>query len=172
MTNPGFTSIGFTKKTHGASGELKASIEDRFLDAVLENGLVFIGVQGKPVPFFLESVRESGDLLLKLEGVDSPDQARALTSCTLYLRESDLPAATAASQPPSFKDYKGFTIVEEEGKAIGPILEVVEYPWQEVAVVAWQEREVMIPLHADLVCSIDKAGRRLVLRLPEGLLDL
>lgn len=172
MTSPGFVSIGYTKKTHGAAGELKASIEDRFLDTVLEKGVVFVGVQGKPVPYFLESVRESGDLLLKFEGIDTPDQAKGLNSCTLYLRESDLPAMPEVLQPASFKDYIGFTIVEEEGQVIGPIVEVLEYPWQEVAVVNWQEREVMIPLHADLVCSVDKVGRRLVLRLPEGLLDL
>jgi 16S rRNA processing protein RimM len=172
MANPGFISIGYTKKPHGAAGELKASIGDRFLETVLETGVVFVGVQGKPVPYFLESVRESSDLLLKFEGIDTPDQARVLNSCTLYLRESDLPAMPEAPQPGSFVDYKGFTIVEEGGQVIGPIVEVVENPWQEVAVVAWQEREVMIPLHADLVCSVDKAGRRLVLRLPEGLLDL
>jgi hypothetical protein len=105
MTSPGFISIGYTKKTHGAAGELKVIIEDRFLDTVLEKGVVFVGVQGKPVPYFLETVRESGDLLLKFEGIDTPDQAKALNSCTLYLREADLPAMPEVLQPASFKDY-------------------------------------------------------------------
>ena len=57
--------VGFTKKAHGAQGELKITLKDEYFDDFVNADVVFINVQGKPLPFFIESLREAGDILLK-----------------------------------------------------------------------------------------------------------
>ena len=164
--------IGHTKKTHGAAGEIKVFVEDRYLDDFAQTEVVFINIQGKPAPFFVEDLRVAGDLLLKLEEIDTPAQAKTITSSEIFLRKQDISHAEVVEAAPSFQQYEGFEIEDEYLGKIGKIIEVVEYPQQELAVVAYQDREIMIPLHADLVRKVDKKTSTLFLQLPEGILDL
>ena len=165
--------IGHTKKTHGAGGEIKVFIEDRFLDDFAQTDVVFINIHGKPAPFFIENVRVAGGLLLKLEEIDSPAQAKTLTSSEIFLRKQDLLHSKDEEAPPStFIIFEGYEMEDEKLGKIGKIIEVIEYPQQELAVVAYQGREVLIPLHPDLIKKIDKKAGILTLALPEGILDL
>ena len=72
----------------------------------------------------------------------------------------------------SFDQLVGFVIIDEIVGRVGTIEEVVEYPQQELAVVQYKGREVMIPLHEQLIESIDPKGRVIKMTLPEGLVDV
>ncbi len=159
-------------KTHGAKGAVKASIDPPYLDLLLEKGVVFLQVDGRPAPFFIEFIRDIGDILLKLEGIDSPDQAKKLTNVPLLLRQADLPADLPVTGTDDFSGLVGFLLQDEEGHAVGRIESVESLPQQEMAIVDHQGRSVMIPLHPLLVTSLDPKTRTIRLRLPEGLLDL
>jgi 16S rRNA processing protein RimM len=168
-----YISIGHTKKTHGAAGEIKVVIEDRFLEDFAQTDVVFINILGKPAPFFIEDVRVAGDLLLKLEEIDTPAQAKTLTSSEIFLRKQDLLHVEDEDAPPStFKIFEGYEIEDEKMGKIGKIIEVVDLPQQELAVVEYEGREVMIPLHPDLIKKIDKKTGTIILNLPDGILDL
>jgi 16S rRNA processing protein RimM len=164
--------IGRTAKTHGTAGEIKVFIEDRYLDDFAETDVVFINIQGKPAPFFIEELRAAGDLLLKLEEIDTPAQAKAITSSDIFLRKQDMRTQPDSPADTSFKVYEGFEIADENLGTIGRIIEVIEFPHQEMAVVGYQGGEVMIPLHHSLVKKIDHPARILFLDLPDGILDL
>lgn len=164
--------IGFTKKTHGAQGELKVSIKDEYLEDFVNAEAVFIQVQGKPLPFFIENLRDAGDILLKLEEVDSPAAAKELTSKELYMRETDLKVAVAVSPIHVFEQMVGYELADETTGPIGNIISVETLPQQYLAIVSYQEREVFIPLHANLVAAVDHQGKKITLRLPDGLLEL
>ena len=58
------TPIGKITKVHGAQGELKAKVEERFLDALYNAEFVFVKQAGKPVPFFLEDIRGDDNPIL------------------------------------------------------------------------------------------------------------
>lgn len=171
--NTTYLPVGFTKKTYGAKGELKVVIQDDYLEDFLSAEAIFMEVQGKPAPFFIEYVREGNDLLLKLEGVDSPEQAKAYTSRDLMLHIKDV-----NTPPPllpgelKFGKYEGFMIWDEESGEVGLIEEVQEFPQQEMAIVRYQGKQVYIPLHDRLILDIDEARKKITLRLPEGLLSI
>nr|MCE2704432.1 16S rRNA processing protein RimM [Terrimonas sp.] len=57
-------------------------------------------------------------------------------------------------------------------KEIGLITEVIEQPQQLVCKVFIQEQEVLIPLHEDTLLSIDHAAKKVIVQLPDGLLDI
>jgi 16S rRNA processing protein RimM len=168
------TEIGYTKKTHGAQGELKVVVEAPFLADFLETEVIFLPVNGKPLPFFVEYIRAANDLLLKLEGVDSPSDAKDLTSKTLLMRSANLSNETDEGEEDDseFTDFQGFMLYDKDLGLIGEIKEVVEFPQQEMAIVDYGGRELLIPLHDDLVDSMDEAAKKLTLVLPEGLLNL
>jgi len=164
--------IGFTKKTHGSQGELKITLKEEYFDDFVKSEVVFIQVQGKPLPFFIENLRDAGDILLKFEDVDSPDDAKQLTSKELFLREKDIELKKAVSGKITFELMVGFELFDEQTGLIGKIEAVETMPQQFLAVVDYQGKSVFIPLHEKMVVSLDEKKKEIVLRLPEGLLEL
>lgn len=165
-------SVGFTKKTHGAQGELKITLKDEYFDDFVNAEVVFINVQGKPLPFFIENLREAGDILLKIEEVDTPADAKSLTSKELFLREKDIKISKKEGEVLTFELLVGYELFDEAHGLIGKIEAVEAMPHQHLAIVEHEGREVFIPLHPQIVVSLDEKTKKIVLRLPEGLLEL
>ena len=164
--------VGFTKKTHGAQGELKITLKDEYFDDFVNADVVFINMQGKPLPFFIENLRQAGDILLKIEDVDSPVEAKNLTSKELFLREKDIKITKQAGEVMTFELLVGYELFDEITGSIGKIEAVEAMPHQHLAIVEHEGREVFIPLHPKMVVSLDEKAKIIVLRLPEGLLEL
>lgn len=165
-------SVGFTKKTHGSQGELKVEIKDEYFDDFVGSDVVFMNVQGKPLPFFIENLRDAGDMLLKIEDVDSPTEAKNLTSKELFLREKDITISKNEGVVLTFELLVGYELHDELAGLIGKIESVEVMPQQHLAIVNHQGNEVFIPLHPSLVVKLDEKAKKITLRLPEGLLDL
>ncbi len=165
--------IGHTRKAHGAQGEVKVLIAERYLEDFAKAEVVFLNIQGKPVPFFIEDIRDAGDLLLKLEEINSPTEAKEIVSKELFLRESDVFSEEEKIEGQFiFPACIGFLLEDAERGPVGEIVDILEFPQQEMALVNSQDREIFIPLHPDLVVLMDKKSKRLVLQLPEGLLEI
>ncbi|MEO1625196.1 MAG: ribosome maturation factor RimM [Bacteroidota bacterium] len=169
------TSIGFTRKTYGLQGHLKVRIEDRYLEDFFQAEIVFVRQKGHPLPFFVEEFAEKGDLLVKFEDVDTKEAAQALTSCEMFLRDADLMPEEERSPIPSdleYDKYTGYQLSDQQLGMIGTIEEVVEYPQQEMAVLQYQGKPILIPLNSQLIQRIDAEAKVLHMELPEGLLDI
>jgi 16S rRNA processing protein RimM len=168
-----YTQIGTTKKTHGVHGELKVAIDEPYEDSFLEAERVFLELRGSMQPFFIENIRGGGDLIVQFEDVPTKEDARLL-----QIRGIFLPAEELADVP----DYEevgleyarivGYQVLDEQAGALGAVVEVLEMPQQELAQVLYQGREILIPLNDQFVQSVDDAGKRVLVDLPEGLLTL
>ncbi len=169
----GFVCIGKVERAFGVRGDLRVRIEDQYLDDFIAADVVFLSVQGRETPFFTEEIQMGNDILLKLEEVDSREAAQPLVKKDLLMRVADLrsPAGTESmmDQP---DQLVGFTIEDEEVGTVGVIEEVIELPRQILAVVFYGEKEILVPLHEDLILDSDLQDRKLAMRLPEGLLEL
>jgi len=168
-----FVSIGYTKKPHGLKGEIKIEVEEAYLDDLLEMDVVVLVIKGKQTPFFLEDVRIGNSIIAKFEDVDTPEAALSIGSKEILAKASDLKIAKAAKEAEGFgyDDCVGFKIFDD-GKEIGIIDELVEYPQQLIALVTYEGREVMIPLNEHFIQSLSEKKREIQMSLPEGLLDL
>lgn len=165
--------IGKITKIHGAQGELKAKVEDRFLDALYNAEFVFIKQAGKPVPFFLEDIRGDDNPILKLEEIDTPQDAIPLTSQELLLEKELVEQLAGNGEDTSTYGFlAGYAIFDQTSGKKGMIEEVLEYPQQELAsVVDERNSRFLIPLHEDLIEQIEKDKKRVVFKLPEGLFE-
>lgn len=159
--------IGKTGKPHGLQGELKLWVEEPYEEDILAAKAVFINGR----PYFIEQVRSGGGLLLKLEGVTTRDAAQLLAGKPLELRAEDV-SEPAVPEEATFLDLVGFQLYDTEAGLIGDIEDVLDMPDHYLAVVTYREKEVLIPLHEDLIQALDPAKETLTMTLPEGLLDL
>jgi 16S rRNA processing protein RimM len=171
-----YVSIGYIKKPHGVKGEVRVTIADEYWEDFLQTPVIFLRIKGKPVPYFVEEVRPGNLMLVKFEQVSSLTQALELSSCEILLKNTDvLPRSTAdnlSKQGLGFNHCQGYELIDVEKGAVGIISEILDLPQQEMAIVEYKGKELMIPLHDQLVEKLDGKNKKLLLRLPDGLLDL
>ena len=55
---------------------------------------------------------------------------------------------------------------------IGEISDVLEYPTQAVIQVMKDGKEILIPIHDDIIQKVDKKAKILTVKAPEGLIDM
>ena len=117
------------------------------------------------------SARRHGEaVVLALEGCESADAAAMLA-----VRLLAVPRADALPAPPGrFYPWQlvGCQVVTEEGREVGRLTGIEHAPAQDLWVVADGSAERLIPAVPEIVVEVDLAGRRVVIRPPEGLLDL
>ncbi|HUM64244.1 MAG TPA: 16S rRNA processing protein RimM, partial [Chitinophagaceae bacterium] len=65
----------------------------------------------------------------------------------------------------------GYSIIDN-GKVLGPILEVIEQPHQLLCRLDIQSKEVLVPLNETFLQKIDHRKKQVLVTLPEGLLDI
>jgi len=126
---------------------------------------------GERRPATLASVAPHGRgiLLVALEGVTDRDAAEALAGARLLVPEEDLPSP--APDEFYYHEVAGFRVETTTGVFLGTIHETFSTGLNDVLVVRNGEREHLIPVIADVVRMIDRAGRRIVIDPIPGLLE-
>lgn len=163
--------IGYISKTRGLKGELQLFFE--FEDyKELNFDVIFIEIEKKLVPFFIEKskIHDNSTAYIFMEDIDHIDQAQALVRKKVYLSNDLLPER----DPNDFRltDLKGFEVHDATHGMLGPIVEIHEYPQQHVAVVHYQEKEVLFPLSEDIITAITIEENSIEVQLPDGLIEL
>ncbi len=167
--------IGSTKKPHGLKGELKVFIEEDYLEDFLQARVLFLKTGSNMLPHFLKQVRGGNFLIAHFEDCDSRTAADQLAGKELFLRESDMISdedRQLEADTGAYAHCVGYTLLDETLGTIGPIDRIESYPEQEMAVVWFDGKNRLVPLHLKLIVSIDEEQRLLKVDLPEGLLGL
>jgi 16S rRNA processing protein RimM len=111
-----------------------------------------------------------GAIVLKLRGVDNPEQASALRGAMVAV-----PQALLAPTPEDtyyHSQVLGLRVVTTDGRNLGAVTEILETPANDVYVVTDQDHgEVLVPAIADVVKSVDVARGVMVVEPVPGLLD-
>ena len=108
--------------------------------------------------------------MLGFDGCTTADAAAALAGRFVALpREAALP-------PPAGRFYpwqlEGCRVVTDDGREVGRVTGIQHAPAQDLWIVADGSVERLIPAVPEIVSEVDLAGRRVVIRPPEGLLEL
>lgn len=163
--------IGRLGKPHGVKGELSFMFTDDVFDRV-EAEYIIVETNGILVPFFLEEYRfrSNETALLKLEGIDSQDQARELTNCYVYFPYS----LSDSDDEPTMAEIIGYRLIDaNSGNIIGEIRGIDDSTQNILFDVADdKDHNHLIPATDDFIVNIDPPKREITVRLPEGLLDL
>ncbi len=167
-----FVEIGKLGKPFGVHGKLKVSCDDQILEVLKKRKVFFLKRGAHYIPYFIESIEESHDTLVKIEDLDDPQDAKTCSGNTLYLPVEDLPEL---KDKPGlyFSVLKGFTVFDQNSNKIGDIFEIISMPQQELANVRMLSGdEVLVPLHESLILEIDPDQLDVHIQIAEGLLDI
>ncbi len=107
-----------------------------------------------------------GRFVIKLDGVDSIDAAEAYRGLELRIGEEDLAPLPAGSY--YHHQLRGLTVVDESGRSLGTVADLLETGAATVLVVRGAAGETLLPLAESFVRSVDVAGGRMVVALAEA----
>ena len=154
-----FVEAGEIVTTHGVRGEVKVLswLDDPEMLCDFER----CRIDGKEV--IMEQVRVQKTCnLVKLQGVDTMEAAQALRGKTIELYREDIDEEVIFAA-----ELLGME-VQCEGKTIGKIADVLDYPGNMVYVVRG-EKEYMIPAVSAFVLDTDMENNLMQVRLIEGM---
>ncbi len=167
-----FVVIGKIIKPHGVKGELKVSVEDAYWEDFNNTKAIFITTLGQKLPYFIKQIQDANHAtILKLEGIDNKETALSLSSMPIFMRDADV-SVEVIEEGLTYDFLEGYLVKDKILGEIGNIDEVIELPQQEMAVVIYQNKEVLIPLNEYLIVEVDKESKIVLMDLPEGLLML
>ena len=159
--------IGRIGKPHGISGGVTLRFSDDVFDRVDADYLVLM-VDGILVPFFIEEYRFRSDevALVKFEDIDTKDRASELTGCDVFFPRH---LADAGDDVLTWSQIVGYDIVDVlSDKTIGRIEAVDETT---INTLLELSDGTLIPAADEFIEDIDHEERKLMMRLPEGLVN-
>jgi 16S rRNA processing protein RimM len=170
LSSKKYIQIGQILKPLGTTGELKIEVQDNFFDDFVESDHIFIKINGHFVPYFIENIRETNHLLIKLEEIDDPESAGTFTLKEVFMREQNITSKSYKDQK-SKEGWIGFTIYDKE-QIVGIIDDIEIFPQQIMASVNINKKMVLIPLVEELITTVDENQKKLIMDLPDGILTI
>ena len=167
-------------KSNGTDGELVMGFREIAPEDINLNEPVFIVFDGLPVPFFIESFTKRGNTkaLVRLTDICSMEDVEEITGKAVYVSEESLPEMSFKEDgyaaligwillAPVGEDLSEESMEVEE---VGEITDFIDIPNNPCIEVDTKNGAVMIPLHEDLILSVDPENLEIVMQIPAGLL--
>lgn len=159
--------IGQVVNVVGLKGELKvyhySDYKERFeeLEKIyLENDL-----------YHIAGVRYQKEIvILKLKGIDDRSEAEKHKGENIYIDKSDV--RVLPEETYYIFDLIGLSVIEENGKCLGKISDVIKNSAQDLYEVESENKDkFLIPAVEEFILKIDMENRTMTVRLIEGLME-
>lgn len=159
--------IGRISKTYGFEGAVVVRSESGITGEPQHGEPVFVVKDGIPVPFFTrEAYRPTPDtLIISFDDYLTPESVAHLKGCEVRAEAGEDTGDDLAS-------LEGFILTDTVTGLSGNITGVIRNPGQLLAVAVIRGDEVLIPLHPDLIISVDSRRKTIMMALPGGLISL
>ena len=168
-------------KSNGTDGELVMGFREIAPEDINLQEPVFIVFDGLPVPFYIESFSKRGNTkaLVRLTGICSMEDVDEITGKAVYIEEDQLPEMSLEED--GFAALVGWTLLtpeipdqvgddEEALIEVGEITDFMDIPKNPCIEVETENGAVIIPLHEDLILSVDPEYQEIIMQIPAGLI--
>ena len=164
--------VGIVHKPHGLAGEVSVESVTDFPERFVPGTRLIWQRGGETREVAVASCRaHAGRLLIVFEGVSGLDAARALCGGELLVAAEDAVAA-----PPGFyfsHEVEGFRGEDRSGRLLGIVRGLSQTAaGPMLTLLTGGGKEALVPFVEEMVLKVDRDGGKIVLELPEGLLDL
>ena len=163
--------IGYFAKPHGIKGELSLITDyDLFED---ENDPYLIcEMDGILVPFYVAAYRSKNKtvILVKLDQIDDEKSAKRFVNQEVFYPANRFRATT--TEELSWRRFAGYVLEDKTQGELGVITDVDETTINTLFKVDYRGKELLTPIADELVVSIDDTQQKIILSLPEGIVDL
>lgn len=164
--------LGYVAKKFGYKGEviLKLDVDNPSDYAQLDS--VLINMKGRLVPFFIESsqMNPNGSLRVKFEDVSDENMVAKLLGSELYLPVSVLPKLSGKAF--YYHEIIGFELIDENYGPAGIVKGVMDQTVQDIILAEKDAKELMVPITDEILLSIDREGKKIHVKAPEGLIEM
>lgn len=168
--------IGQISKVRGIKGEMVvdpltddperfSALEKVFLSK--DEKVIQVDVEKARVVFITKNLKQR--VLLKLKGVETPEEAKKLVGSFLEIEREDLIHLPEGRY--FIFDIIGLKVITTDDKEIGTVKEVISLPANDVYVVQGNQKEYDIPAIKEIVKKIDLEKKIMIIEPKEGQLD-
>jgi 16S rRNA processing protein RimM len=164
--------LGYFTKLHGYKGELTAYLDTEVLNDYQEVESIFVEVKGQIIPYFVETLssKTNKTVKVKLEGVDTEDQAKSLVKAKIFILKEDLSETDETRL--ELRSILGYEVTDHLKGNIGTVNQILELAGNPQLEIDFNGKMILLPLHEDFIKKIDNEGKKVEVEAPEGLIDL
>ena len=182
-------------KSNGTDGELVMGFREIAPEDINLKEPVFIVFDGLPVPFYIESFTKRGNTkaLVRLTDICSMEDVEEIAGKAVYIEEDNLPEMSLEED--GYAALVGWVVLtplmpdqvghdgEDDGHdgdviagltgnlcEVGEITDFIDIPNNPCIEVETENGAVMIPLHEDLILSVDPEYQEIIMQIPAGLI--
>lgn len=164
--------LGKIVKKYSFKGEvlIKLDADDPEIFTKMES--VFVDFNDNLIPFFIEksSLHKSQLLRVQFEDVETEAQAEEIIGLDVYLPLSLLPELSENQF--YYHEIIGFEAEDVRFGKIGIISGVNDTTAQSLFEIERDGKKILIPLNDDFIEKVDKKNKKILLKTPEGLIEL
>jgi len=171
QTADGLLRVGYIAGSHGLHGALRVRTDnpDSTTLGALERLFVETATGRREFKVLSVSALGGGHQRVVLEGIDDADAAQALRGGAVMVTAADLPPLKEGEF--YYFQIAGAEVILTDGRRLGTIEDIMPTGGHDVWVVRDGQREVLVPVIADVVKAMDLEARRITIEAVPGLLD-
>ncbi len=163
--------LGSLLKTTGIKGEIILKFNNDCLEEIQKLESIFIDVDNKLVPFFIEEIRSksSTTAIVKLEGLNEDEKSIEFIDSEFYVSFEQVKILQIDTE--EFIDIIGYKVFDQNKKLIGEVLEFIVIPKNPLLNVKTTKGEILIPAKDELILEVDDDLQEILINIPDGLLN-
>lgn len=163
--------VGKIVKTHGLKGEVTLRIDNEQFDEIEELNYFLLDINDKLIPYFVENIIfHSNKSFVLFQDLKTLEAANQLVGISAYLPLDLLPEKDGND----FYSHEvvDFLVIDEEKGELGKVQEIIEYPTQSLIQILINGKEVLIPIHDDIIQDVNREEKKIYIKAPNGLIDM
>ena len=163
--------VGKIVKTHGLKGEVTLRIDNVQFDDIEELNYFLLDINDKLIPYFVENITfHSNKSFVLFQDLKTLEAANQLVGISAYLPLDLLPEKDGND----FYSHEvvDFLVIDEEKGELGKVQEIIEYPTQSLIQILINGKEVLIPIHDDIIQDVNREDKKIYIKAPNGLIDM
>ncbi len=167
-----YVEVGYIAKAHGVRGEIKAVFDVHDLREYLNKKSFWIADKSQTFSLMEISRMKAVDkaVIIKFEDIQTRNDAERLVGSKIFISEQELPVLP--DDQFYYFEVLGFTIQDKNLGTLGILEDIIESGSQDLFVMRYKDKEVLIPSVEEIILSADKSQKVIHTLLPEGLIEL
>lgn len=171
------TAVGKFQRTHALKGELNMilDIDPEFLEGGVNP--MIVEMDGCFIPFYAGSIRTKGvsSYLVKIDRIDSEEQARQFVNKTIFVLRSELKEYMLENDEVLIDnaEWDGFDVYDKELGELGTLKRIDDSTVNVLLVIDTPAGdELYVPFVEEFIDEVDPEKKTIILNIPEGLVDI
>ncbi len=156
--------LGKIIKPHGVKGELKVFLYNDRSSTLKEGLYIWFKLDEKFVKYSVINLRgvTKKSQILKIKEVDTFDKAMLISKKEFFVSRNDFEELDENSF--YLNDLIGCDVFDEKNQSLGKILDVLNFPANDVLLISYEDKEIMVLFVEDFILLFDLDNRLVKLK--------